>query len=118
MATQQIDILNNPLNPANPTAEQLLDLPVGGTLQLYGEKRGAALHVRVTSLKREAEYVGHFLIEGYVRLPDDTEESRVESSFYNAATGRGTLNVEPRFADRYHALTDALADRESTPRPV
>ncbi|MCY1060148.1 hypothetical protein [Nannocystis sp. SCPEA4] len=117
MATQSIDIVNNPANPANPTTEQLLALPAGGTVELYGDKPGTALQVRVTGLKREAEHAGQFLIEGFVRLPGEAEEARVESSFYNAATGRGTLHVEARFAERYQALSDAIADVTYVPRP-
>lgn len=117
MATQQIDILNNPANPANPTTEQLLDLPAGGTVAFYGEKPGAALQLRVTGLKREAEHEGHFMIEGFLRLASDSDESRLASSFYNAATGRGTFNVEPRFAERYQALADALPEITFVPRP-
>ncbi|MCY0986595.1 hypothetical protein OV203_05660 [Nannocystis sp. ILAH1] len=117
MATQSIDIVNNPANPANPGTDQLLDLPAGGTVELYGEKPGAALLVRVTGLKREAEHGGQFLIEGFVRLPNETEEARVESSFYNAATGRGTLHVDARFAERYQALADAIADVTHATRP-
>jgi len=117
MATQSIDIVNNPANPANPGTQQLLDLPAGGTLALYGDKPGAALLVRVTGLRREAEHAGQFLIEGFVRLPDETEEARVESSFYNAATGRGTLHVDERFAARYQSLADTIADVTHVPRP-
>lgn len=111
MPTQSIDILHHPHNPRNPTAEQLLDLPRGGTIALYGEKAGAPLQVRVTSLKREGEHAGQFLIEGFVTLPGETTESRVESSFYNAETGRGTLHVEAEFADRYLALADDIRTR-------
>ena len=117
MATQSIDIVNNPANPANPGTELLLDLPAGGTLTLHGDKPGAALLVRVTSLRREAEHSGQFLLEGFVRLPDETEEARVHSSFYNAATGRGTLHVDERFAARYQSLSDSLADVTHLPRP-
>lgn len=106
MPTQSIDILNSPENPANPTTEQLLELGHGGTIALYGEKPGAALQVRVTSLKREGEHAGQFMLEGFVTLPGDATESRVDSSFYNAATGRGTLNVDAAFADRYLALVE------------
>ncbi len=112
-----IDIVNNPANPENPSVEQLLDLPQGGTISFYGEKAGAALQLRVTSLKREGEHAGQFLIEGYVRLPDDSEESRVTSSFYNAATRRGTLQVEEGFAGRYEALADAMPASATVTRP-
>ena len=105
MSTQKIDIIRNPANPANPTTEQLLELPKGGTIALYGEKPGA-LRLRITSLKREAESEGRFLLEGFVKLPGDDTEARVESSFYNAQTGRGTLNVENGFVERYQALSD------------
>jgi hypothetical protein len=101
MTTRTIDIVHN---PANPSSEQLLDLPTGGTIALYGEHQGAPLQVRITSLKREGEAEGHFLIEGFVTLPGETTEARVERSFYNARTGRGTLHVEAAFADRYQAL--------------
>lgn len=74
----------------------------GGTIAVYGEVPDAPLQLRITSLKREAE--GHFLIEGFVKFPGETTEARVESSFYNARTGRGTLHVESSFADRYLAL--------------
>ena len=106
MPTQSIDILNNSENPANPTTEQLIELSRGGTIVLYGEKQGAALQVRITSLKREGEHAGQFLLEGFVTLPGDVDEARVTSSFYNAATGRGTLNVDAAFADRYLAFVD------------
>ena len=106
MSTQQIDIVHNPANPKNPTSELLLDLPRCGTIDLYGEKPGALLRLRITSLKREGEAEGHFLLEGFVRLPGDETEARVESSFYNARTGRGTLHVETDFVDRYQALSD------------
>jgi len=108
MSTQQIDIIHN---PANPTSDQLLELAHGGTIALYGEKPGAPLQLRITSLKREGEAEGHFLLEGFVKLPGDDTEARVESSFYNARTGRGTLNVETDFVDRYLALSD-------TPAPI
>jgi hypothetical protein len=108
MPTRSIDILHNPQASANPTSEQLLDLPRGGTIALYGEKPGAPLQVRITSLKREGEHADHFLIEGFVTLPGETTEARVESSFYNARTGRGTLQVDADFADRYLALADDL----------
>lgn len=117
MSTQSIDILNNPENPANPSTEQLLDLPLGGTIALYGEKKGAALQVRITSLKREGEHADQFLIEGHVSLPGETTEARVASSFYNAATRRGTLNVESEFADRYLALADVIPAVETVTRP-
>lgn len=116
MPTQSIDILNNPENPANPTTEQLLELGQGGTIALYGEKKGAALQLRITSLKREGEYAGQFLLEGFVTLPGDVDEARVVSSFYNAATGRGTLNVDAAFADRYLALVDAIPAVETVTR--
>ncbi|HEY0138310.1 MAG TPA: hypothetical protein VGB85_29700 [Nannocystis sp.] len=101
MTTQTIDIVHN---PANPGSEQLLDLPPGGTIVLYGEHADAPLHVRITSLKREGEAEGQFLLEGFIKLPGETTEARVASSFYNARTGRGTLHVEAEFADRYQAL--------------
>ncbi len=117
MPTQSIDILNNPENPANPTTEQLLELQRGGTIALYGEKKGAALQVRITSLKREGEHAGQFLLEGFVTLPGEAAEARVASSFYNAATGRGTLNVDAAFADRYLALVDAIPVVETLTGP-
>jgi hypothetical protein len=112
-----IDIVNNPANPENPSTEQLLDLPHGGTIAFYGEKAGAALQLRITSLKREGEHAGQFLIEGHVRLQGDAEESRVESSFYNAATRRGTLHVEDEFAGRYEALSEAIPASVTVTRP-
>lgn len=117
MATQQIDILNNPANPANPTTEQLLELGPGGTVTFYGAKPGAALQLRVSSLKREGEHEGQFLIEGFLRLADGDDEVCLASSFYNARTGRGTFNVEPQFAARYQALADALPEVTFVPRP-
>lgn len=108
MDTQQLDIIHH---PANPNSEQLIDLPRGGTIDLYGDKPGVPLHLRITSLKREAEAEGHFLLEGFVRLGDETTESAVASSFYNARTGRGTLNVETSFAERYAALADTPPER-------
>lgn len=117
MTTTAIDIVNNPANPENPGTDQLLELPRGGTITLYGEKRGAALQLRITSLKREAENAGQFTIEGFVRLPGETTEARVASSFYNAAIRRGTLNVETEFADRYNALADAIPETETFTKP-
>ena len=76
----------------------------GGTIAVYGEVPDAPLQLRITSLKREAEAEGHFLIERFVKFSGETTEARVENSFYNARTCRGTLHVESSFADRYLAL--------------
>ncbi len=109
----QIDIVKNPNNPGT---EQLLDLPQGGTIALYGERTGLPLLVRITSLKREGEGAGHFLLEGYARIPDETTEFRLESSFYNAETGQGTLNLDDELARRYQALLAEIPELMPVPR--
>ena len=93
MATQSIDIVNNPANPANPTTDQLLALPAGGTVELYGDKPGTALQVRVTGLKREAEHAGQFLIEGFVRLPGEVREQLAHLEAAPAARAEGPVGL-------------------------
>lgn len=114
--TATIDIVKNPNNPGT---EHLLDLPQGGTIVLYGERTGSPLLVRITSLKREGDAPGHFILEGFARLadaPEGSDEVRVESSFYNANTGQGTLHVSDDFAARYRAVLDAEPQLMPVPR--